>query len=949
MIGEEEFVGRDRELSIFDGLMLQSTGLRVWNIHGFGGIGKTKLVRFLIREKFQYPKAEVGFEITAYADYRNVLDHLVDRLSRNGEFSEYKNLKEELFGPYYQRSGIEIDQAGEEEPETTRETLRGWLDPLLGRSVDELRVESDDIEVHDRHGGVTVVATRGAKVWIGSPEYQGLPPEEQEYLHQRAKKVLTRAFIECANRMSIEKPIALFLDSFEHIQEQSELIEWLRHYLLGSETGRQLKNIVVVISGRQELEWDFLGGSFRKHRLHDFLPETTVHYLRIRGISDPCLHNQIHRLSHGHPFCVKLAANLVDIGGALPAVDDEYLQQIDEVEARNEFVTEFLVMHILNRLNDPILRQIVEEGVILRHFDGNILVNIFSNLGIEGFEFQKLLDTLLGLAFVESTDHRHKFHDLIRELGITRLKRIEHHLKKLNQLALQYYLGKATDPATMKIDTGRLKPIELDELVYHQFVSSEVQGLRLFKSLFNPALRFHYVGLCERLITQFQAYQREFGFEDRAAEHYLLWREGELYRMRGDWRKASTIFEQLLTETDLEVSVEVAVVGSLGILQMRLGNWEQAETSFQRSLELNQKHGNNLGEAMCLSNLGGVYQRRGDWDQAEKAFDESLKLHRELSDRHGEAMQLSNLGGVYQRRGDWDQAEKAFDESLKLNRELGDKAGVAKVLSNLGGVYQRRGDWDQAEKAFDESLQIDDQLCNHKGMAVAATNLGKIAQKKNDWNNALAYYKRGLEIDRQLGNKNGEAISLANVGKAYHMLGNTELAMLNYQQSMVFNEELGSRHGVAKCWTNIGDVYRKQRDWESALDSYQQALRIDRELGNLYGQYLNLAGLGEVYFWMRQNQQAFDSLCEASHTALLYNPTTYRRAINELCHHLQRLATPNLAWIAKDFARFSIKYWTEHALDKRDPQFVPMMETVLAYFEEQQQLTLNEYMRNAGF
>ena len=869
MIGEEEFVGRDRELSIFDGLMLQSTGLRVWNIHGFGGIGKTKLVRFLIREKFQYPKAEVGFEITAYADYRNVLDHLVDRLSRNGEFSEYKNLKEELFGPYYQRSGIEIDQAGEEEPETTRETLRGWLDPLLGRSVDELRVESDDIEVHDRHGGVTVVATRGAKVWIGSPEYQGLPPEEQEYLHQRAKKVLTRAFIECANRMSIEKPIALFLDSFEHIQEQSELIEWLRHYLLGSETGRQLKNIVVVISGRQELEWDFLGGSFRKHRLHDFLPETTVHYLRIRGISDPCLHNQIHRLSHGHPFCVKLAANLVDIGGALPAVDDEYLQQIDEVEARNEFVTEFLVMHILNRLNDPILRQIVEEGVILRHFDGNILVNIFSNLGIEGFEFQKLLDTLLGLAFVESTDHRHKFHDLIRELGITRLKRIEHHLKKLNQLALQYYLGKATDPATMKIDTGRLKPIELDELVYHQFVSSEVQGLRLFKSLFNPALRFHYVGLCERLITQFQAYQREFGFEDRAAEHYLLWREGELYRMRGDWRKASTIFEQLLTETDLEVSVEVAVVGSLGILQMRLGNWEQAETSFQRSLELNQKHGNNLGEAMCLSNLGGVYQRRGDWDQAEKAFD--------------------------------------------------------------------------------ESLQIDDQLCNHKGMAVAATNLGKIAQKKNDWNNALAYYKRGLEIDRQLGNKNGEAISLANVGKAYHMLGNTELAMLNYQQSMVFNEELGSRHGVAKCWTNIGDVYRKQRDWESALDSYQQALRIDRELGNLYGQYLNLAGLGEVYFWMRQNQQAFDSLCEASHTALLYNPTTYRRAINELCHHLQRLATPNLAWIAKDFARFSIKYWTEHALDKRDPQFVPMMETVLAYFEEQQQLTLNEYMRNAGF
>jgi len=227
---------------------------------------------------------------------------------------------------------------------------------------------------------------------------------------------------------------------------------------------------------------------------------------------------------------------------------------------------------------------------------------------------------------------------LIRELGVTRLKRIESHLRELNERALRYYLEKATDPTTTKIDTAKLQPIELDELAYHQFVSSEGQGLRLFKSLFNPVLRSHDIGLCQRLAGQFLAYQWEFGFEDKGAERYLRWREGELHRLIGDWRKAATLFEELLEDPNLEMSVEVAVVGSLGIMQMRFGKWQQAETSFQRSLELNREMGNLLGEAMCLSNLGGVYQRRGEWDKAEEAFEESLRLSQELGDRHGEAM-----------------------------------------------------------------------------------------------------------------------------------------------------------------------------------------------------------------------------------------------------------------------------------------------------------------------
>jgi tetratricopeptide (TPR) repeat protein len=77
-------------------------------------------------------------------------------------------------------------------------------------------------------------------------------------------------------------------------------------------------------------------------------------------------------------------------------------------------------------------------------------------------------------------------------------------------------------------------------------------------------------------------------------------------------------------------------------------------------------------------------QDRGDYDEAARQYQRSLNINERLGDQAGIASTYHNLGMLAQDRGDYDEAARQYQRSLNINERLGDQAGMASTYSQLG-------------------------------------------------------------------------------------------------------------------------------------------------------------------------------------------------------------------------------------------------------------------------
>ncbi len=99
-----------------------------------------------------------------------------------------------------------------------------------------------------------------------------------------------------------------------------------------------------------------------------------------------------------------------------------------------------------------------------------------------------------------------------------------------------------------------------------------------------------------------------------------------------------------------------------------------------------------------------MYLDQGQWQEAITAHEQSLQISHELGDVHGVAQTLNNLGSVYLDQGKWQEAIAAYEQSLQTFRQLGDVHGEGLTLANLGVLYKNRHQPDQAKAHWQEAL-----------------------------------------------------------------------------------------------------------------------------------------------------------------------------------------------------------------------------------------------------
>ncbi len=166
---------------------------------------------------------------------------------------------------------------------------------------------------------------------------------------------------------------------------------------------------------------------------------------------------------------------------------------------------------------------------------------------------------------------------------------------------------------------------------------------------------------------------------------------GRIHLMRAHYEEARAAYKPVTARIEKagDPWLERVVQNHVAIIEMCLGNYEQAMHSAQRSLELCRRYGDRAREGDGLSVAGIIYLEVGLYDRAAATFDEALELLTRAGSRWSRADCLIYAGVCATKRGRDGMA--LLDEALLEAETIGARYLEANARISRAGTYLERG------------------------------------------------------------------------------------------------------------------------------------------------------------------------------------------------------------------------------------------------------------------
>ncbi len=321
---------------------MSEENIRVLAYYGIGGIGKSTLLRQLIKEmdsELKDPRHEL-FDFNLKQDSRSVLESLKNLLARDYKFNF------PLFDLGLYNYSLKIGE------DTSSPEVKGITEnsPLLSFALSTIGMIPavgfirQLMECVDK--GAAFVKTLLRKHERSIIEIENMRPDDL-YRH------LPRLFADdlSDNLEDAEEPLVIFLDTYEQLVNEMSSVgepltrdEWLR-----GEEGviQNTSNVMWVIAGREKLKWERFDSEWsdalEQHILGSLSEQDSVSFLKSAGIHDERLCAELHELTQGTPVYLDLCvdryyavtaagreATIDDFGGSVYALIERFLRYMDD-------------------------------------------------------------------------------------------------------------------------------------------------------------------------------------------------------------------------------------------------------------------------------------------------------------------------------------------------------------------------------------------------------------------------------------------------------------------------------------------------------------------------------------------------------------------------------------------------------------------------------------------
>ncbi|ARV63042.1 hypothetical protein BZZ01_15130 [Nostocales cyanobacterium HT-58-2] len=238
---------------------------------------------------------------------------------------------------------------------------------------------------------------------------------------------------------------------------------------------------------------------------------------------------------------------------------------------------------------------------------------------------------------------------------------------------------------------------------------------------------------------------------------------------------------------------------------------------------------NPTAQTQDLLQQGKVLYRAEQFAEAVKVLQQAVKSYSSQGNELKQAVALSNLALAYQKLGHLTQAQQAIIDSLKLLEKSSTAQNLqvlAPILDIQGSIQLDLGQAEQALNTWQRAEAIYKKLGDKNGIIRDRINQAQAWQ-------VLGFYRRGLtilaELQQELQSKPHsviKAVELRSLGDALQLAGDLNKSRQVLQQSLEIAQKLDSPENVSAALFSLGNTARVQQDFKGALEFYQQAAAI---------------------------------------------------------------------------------------------------------------------------
>ena len=196
----------------------------------------------------------------------------------------------------------------------------------------------------------------------------------------------------------------------------------------------------------------------------------------------------------------------------------------------------------------------------------------------------------------------------------------------------------------------------------------------------------------------------------------------------------------------------------LALAYQELGQWQEAQTNLDRSLELLQNYTPSKKEmhnisaitAQVLNTQGSLQLAMGQAQLALDSWQQAQQYYRQEKDDVGLFGSKINQAQALQQLGLYRRSQKMLEQLQNDLITEGDPALKALGLRSLGNALQITGNLKESQKILEESLEITRSLNNPEATSATLFSLGNVARASKHPEDAIAFYQQAAATTSHL-------------------------------------------------------------------------------------------------------------------------------------------------------------------------------------------------------
>jgi tetratricopeptide (TPR) repeat protein len=194
-------------------------------------------------------------------------------------------------------------------------------------------------------------------------------------------------------------------------------------------------------------------------------------------------------------------------------------------------------------------------------------------------------------------------------------------------------------------------------------------------------------------------------------EYNDLFSQGDLCFWKCEYEKAKEHFQAVLNQPSISLLDSVRCYNSLGAVDAKLQNYEEALNSYNRQLDLllqletSEKKENDI--AKCSMSIGKIYWLKQDYARAIECYKKVLASVPTITLAPDLTSNIhKDLANLYTKTRQFDLALVHFKEALDIDcHQLGDDhPKLGQTYSNMGVMYYSQQDFKNALNYFEQAL-----------------------------------------------------------------------------------------------------------------------------------------------------------------------------------------------------------------------------------------------------